>query len=157
MQRKKLTDVLQGNDRERLNRAWDTTKAATDFEPLPTGEYVARVVQGALTTAKTGTLGYKLTFEVLEGEHAGRRFWYDLWLTEPAMPMSKRDLSKLGVTSLDQLDTPLPRGIRCKVQVTFRQEDDGRKYNRVKSFEVISIDKPERDPFAPAEEKEVAA
>jgi hypothetical protein len=73
------------------------------------------------------------------------------------MPMSKRDLSKLGVTSVDQLDNPLPRGIRCKVRLALRRDDDGREYNRVRSFEVINIDKPERDPFAPAEEKEVAA
>jgi len=36
--------------------------------------------------------------------------------------MSKRDLAKLCVTSLDQLDQPLPPGIRCKVKLAAVQE-----------------------------------
>jgi hypothetical protein len=94
---------------------------------------------------------------VLEGEHAERRFWHQLWLTEAAMPMTKRDLAKISVTSLEQLDKPLPRGIRCKVRLALRREDDGREYNRVKSFEVIGVDQPEPNPFPPADNKEAAA
>ena len=157
MERKKLSDLLTDNDRKRLAKAWDTTQAATDFGTLPAGEYVAHVVDGAFMTAKTGTPGYKLTFRVLEGEYAGRRVWHDLWLTEAAMPMAKRDLAKLGVTSLDQLDKPLPRGIRCRVRLALRRDDDGREHNQVRSFEVIGIDQPEQSPFAPADEKEDAA
>ena len=32
---------------------------------------------------------------------------------------------------------------------TLRRDDDGGEYNRVRSFEVLGIDKPEQDPFAP--------
>ena len=39
-----------------------------------------------------------------------------------SLPMSKRDLAKLCVTSLDQLDQPLPPGIRCKVKLAAVQE-----------------------------------
>jgi hypothetical protein len=157
MERKKLSDLFEDNDRERLAKAWDKTQAATDFGALPAGEYVARVVEGSFMTAKTGTPGYKLAFQVLEGKYAGRRVWHDLWLTEAAMPMTKRDLAKLDVISLDQLDKPLPRGIRCRVLLALRRDDDGREYNRVRSFEVIGIDTPERDPFAPADKEETAA
>jgi hypothetical protein len=109
-----LSEILQGNDRDKLNRAWDAAQAAPDFAPLPAGEYRARIIRGELFNAKTGTPGYKLTFEVTEGEHAGRRFWHDLWLTPAALPMTKRDAAKLGVTSLDQLlQKPLPQGITC--------------------------------------------
>jgi hypothetical protein len=105
-----------------------------------------------LFTSKTkGTAGYKLSFRVLEGEHQGRQFWHDTWLTPAALPMAKRDLFKLGVTELKQLDNPLPPGIRCKCKVTLRRDDDGAEFNRIKRFEVIGIDPPEVDPFAPAE------
>ena len=57
--------------------------------------------------------------------------------------MAKRDLAKLGVTALEQLERPLPPGIRCKVKLALRRDDDGTEYNRVKTFEVVGIDPPE--------------
>ena len=116
---------LKTSDRENLTRAWDKTPAATDFAAaLPPGEYVARIDGGELfKSPEKGTPGYKLTFEVLEGEHHGRKFWHDLWLTQAALPMTKRDLAKIGVTSLDQLEKPLPLGIRCTVKVVLRRGD----------------------------------
>jgi hypothetical protein len=151
MQRKSLSDILHEGDRESLSRAWGETKAAEDFAPLPAGEYVARIVGGELFTSKTkGTAGYKLAFRVLEGDHQDRQFWHDVWLTPAALPMAKRDLAKLGVTTLEQLEGPLPPGIRCKVKLALRRDDDGTEYNRIKRFEVIGIDPPEVDAFAPA-------
>jgi len=148
--RKSLSDILHEGDRRSLARAWGETQAAEDFAPLPTGEYVARIVGGELFTSKTkGTAGYKLAFRVLEGDHQGRQFWHDVWLTPAALPMAKRDLAKLGVTTLEQLEQPLPSGIRCKVKVVLRRDDDGAEYNRVKHFEVVGIDPPEVDAFAP--------
>jgi hypothetical protein len=103
-----------------------------------------------LFTSKTkGTAGYKLAFRVLEGDHQGRQFWHDVWLTPAALPMAKRDLTKLGVTALEQLERPLPPGIRCRVKLALRRDDDGAEYNRVKTFAVEGIDPPEVDPFAP--------
>src|SRR5262245_58774243 len=152
MQRKNLSEILSASSRTQLAQAWETTAAARDTAPLPRGEYLARVVEGKLGHAQTGTPGYQLTFEVLEGDYKGRRIWHDLWLTEAALPLTKRDLGKLGITSLDQLDKPLVPGIRCRVQVVLRQDDDGTRRNRVRHFEVIGIDTPERDPFAPPED-----
>jgi hypothetical protein len=148
--RRRLSDILNGGG-ESLRSAWASTAAASDFAPLPAGTYVARIVAGELAAAKSGTPGYKLTFKVLEGEHAGRQFWHDVWLTAAALPMAKRDLGKLGITSLDQLEQPLPPGIRCKVKLALRRNDDGAEYNRVRSFEVLGIDKPEDDDFPPAD------
>ncbi len=152
MTRKSLSDILREDDRESLSRAWGDTEAAEDFAPLPSGEYIARIIGGELFTSKTkGTAGYKLTFRVLEGDHQGRQFWHDTWLTPAALPMAKRDLGKLGLTSLGQLERPLPPGIRCAVKLVLRRDDDGTEYNRVRSFEVIGIDPPEIDAFAPTE------
>ncbi len=150
MGRKSLSDILREGDRDGLASAWDTTEAASDFAPLPAGEYVARIVSGELFTSKTNaTPGYKLSFRVLEGEHAGRQFWHDVWLTPAALPMAKRDLGKLGVTSIDMLERPLPAGIRCAVKLVLRRDDDGAEYNRVRAFAVVGIDEPKRDEFAP--------
>lgn len=148
--RRKLADILHDRDRTSLENAWGKTEPSRDFHPLPKGEYVARITDARLDTARTGTLGFKITFSILEGEHAGRMLWHTLWLTPAAMPIAKRDLMKLGIQSLDQLEEPLPRGIRCRISVALRLEEDGTKYNRVRSYEFIGIDPPEVDPFAPA-------
>jgi hypothetical protein len=152
MVRKSLSDILRQNDREILSRAWGETQAAEDFAPLPAGEYIARIVGGQLFTSRAkGTAGFKLAFRVLEGEHQGQQFWHDVWLTPAAIPMAKRDLSKLGVTRLEQLEQPLPPGIRCKVKLALRRDDEGSEHNRVRTFAVVGIDEPEADAFAPAD------
>jgi hypothetical protein len=147
----RLSDILANGNRDSLAQAWDTTKAAEDFAPLPSGEYVAHVIGGELSTSRHATPGYKLTFKVIEGEHVGRQFWHDLWLTPAALPMAKRDLAKIGVTVLEQLEQPLPQGIRCKVKLALRKDDGGVEHNKVRSFEVIGIDPPEAEPFAPVD------
>ncbi len=152
MQRKSLSDILHNSDRESLSRAWGETKAAEDFAPLPSGEYIARIVGGELFTSKMkGTAGYKLTFRVLEGDYQGRQFWHDVWLTPAALPMAKRDLAKLGVTAIEQLERALPPGIRVKARLVIHRDDDGNEGNKVKTFVVLGIDEPEKDPFAPAD------
>lgn len=148
MQRKKLSDILR-NTRD-FEQAWDSTEAAADLAPLPPGEYAAHLHALDLFNAKTkGTPGAKLTFRLIEGEHAGRFVWCDLWLSAAAMPLAKRDLAKLGITTRAQLEQPVPPGIRCAVKVALRTADDGTAYNHVSRFDVLGIDKIEPDPFAP--------
>jgi hypothetical protein len=152
VERRKLTDILGAADRERLANAWQTAKTAEEFEPLPRGEYTACIIDGTLAKAKTGTPSYKLMFQVIEGEHAGRRFWHDVFLTPAAMPMAKRDLGKLGVKDLwEDLSKPLPARITCRVQLALRTDDDGIERNKVKRFDVIAFEVLEPDPFAPAD------
>lgn len=147
----RLSDILHNaGNADDLKQLWNNTEAAGELAPLPPGEYVAHIVGGSLESSRTNaTPGYKLTFRVCEGPAEGRQFWHDCWLTPAALPQSKRDLGKLGVASLEQLETPLPRGIRCKVKLALRRDDDGNERNRVRSFEVVGIDEPERDAFAP--------
>jgi hypothetical protein len=52
---------------------------------------------------------------------------------------------------LEQLERPLPPGIRCVVRVALRKDDDGNPFNRVKTFSVVGIDPPETDAFAPTD------
>lgn len=145
----KLSDILKddGSDIEKL---WDKVEAAGELGPLPPGEYVAHIIGGELQRSRTNsTPGYKLTFKVIEGEHAGRQFWHDCWLTPAALPQTKRDLLKIGVKSLDLLERPIPRSIRCCCKLALRKDNDGNERNRVRMFEVIGIDPPDADPFAP--------
>jgi len=148
-QRKRLTDILQPNDRDALRRRIAEVKPAADFVPLPAGEYVARLFDGEWFTSRANNLGYKLTFRIEEGEFVGRRVWHELYFTEAAEKYSKRDLEKLGITELVTNDRPLPPGIVCAVRVVLRRDDDGNERNQVKRLDVLRIDEPKPDPFAP--------
>ena len=145
----KLSDILNGSGGD-FNDRWNTTEAAGDFGAVPRGEYVCHVIKGELESSRTNrTPGYKIEFVILDGEYKGRRLWLDCWLTPAALAQSKRDLGKLGITSPEMMERPLPRGIRCKVVVVLRKDDDNIERNRVRSFEVVGIDKPVIDAFAP--------
>jgi hypothetical protein len=137
--RKSLVDVLNGTTRDELARQFAEAEAAGDMLPLPRGEYRCRLTDGELVTSKGGTPGFQVVFTVDNGEHKGRKLWHTSWLTAAALPMSKRDLAKLGVTSLDMLDRPLPAGIVCDVKVVVRSDDDNVERNRVVSFVVVGV------------------
>lgn len=136
--RKSLVDVL-GRTRDELARQFAEAKAAGDMVTLPRGTYRCRVTDGEPVTSKSGTVGYQLTFTVVDGEHKNRRVWHTAWLTQNALPMAKRDLAKLGVLTLEALENPLPQGIVCDVKVAVRVDDDGVERNRVVSFNVVEV------------------
>lgn len=151
--KRKLRDILAGNTDD-IRRQFDQTEAAEDFAPLPAGTYESHVQSAELFNAKTGTPGAKLIFKVADGEYAGRLIWHDCWLTPAALPQTKRDLAKLGIGSLDQLESKTipPDRIRCAVRVALRTEDDGTQRNRVRRFDVLRVDDaPPADPFAPVD------
>ncbi len=139
-ERKKLSDILRGSTRETLAKQWQNTEAAQDLGPLPPGEYLFRILSGELFMSKQGTPGYKLSLEVSEGEHEGRRCWHDVWLTQAALPMAKRDLGKIGVSNPEQLEQPLPSGILVRAKIALRKNDDGTEHNRVVRFEPAGIE-----------------
>jgi hypothetical protein len=105
---------------------------------------------GELFTSKRGTPGYKLTLEVTEGDFAGRRAWCDFWLTAAALSMTKRDLAKIGVQELQQLEKALPPGILIKGKLALRTDDDGNESNRMVRFDCIGVE--EGDAFEPADD-----
>lgn len=137
-----------------LRDQWNRTEAAADFAPLPAGTYECHIHGVELFNARTGTPGVKIRFDVCEGEHAGRVVFHDCWLTPAALPQTKRDLLKLGIDTLDKLESAAvpPGRIRCAVRVALRTDDDGVQFNRVRRFDVLRIDEPQADPFAPADD-----
>jgi hypothetical protein len=156
-ERKKLADILLNSERDKIGRLWDSTPAADELKPIPNGEYKCRIVDGTLFASKSGTPGFKLSFEIAEGAYSGRRLWWDCWLSEAALSMAKRDLAKIGVVRLEQLERPIPEGLVATVKVALRRDDAGEEFNRVARFEIIGIERPEPEPFAPPSDDEFEA
>lgn len=148
-EKKRLSDILLNSERENLGRAWDATKPAEDLKPIPAGNYRCSIVSGELFNAKKGTPGFKLTLEVLEGEYIGRRIWIDLWLTDAALSITRRDLAKLGIVQFSQLERPFPDGLVVEAKVTLRKNDDGSDFNAVRFFDLVAVEKSTPEPFAP--------
>ena len=150
--RKRLSEILPESARKSYFAGWKDVKAAPEFGPLPKGEYNALLVDGNVVKAGTGTLSYKLVFQVTEGEFAGRKVWHDIWLTEAARPQAKRDFDRLGITDPErQLDGPPPQGLLVKVSVVIHKDDDGTQRNKVRWFEVVGVEPP--DPYAPGKDE----
>lgn len=127
-------------DFSKLQNVFDDTDAAPEYEPIPAGEYEAGLVSGAFMESKQGTPGYTITFEIRDGGQAGRRLTDTLWLTPAAIPFTKRDLSKIGITSFEQMKRPVPAGIVCRLRVALRRDDDGTEYNKVRSWEPVRLE-----------------
>jgi hypothetical protein len=145
--RKKLSEILSEAERKSYFADWNKVKAAGDFI-IPKAEYTALWIDGYAHKAKTGTDGYKLVFEILEGEHAGRKLYHDLWLTAAAKPQTKRDLDALGITDPErQLDGPVPQGIVVTLTVVVRKDDDGIEQNRIRRIKFLRVEP--ADAFAP--------
>ncbi len=140
-QRKKLSDILNGSSAD-FKKTWDATEASDGFKPLPAGTYSCLVASGELSTSKSGTPGYKITFEILDGPFGGRKIWHDIWLTDKSMAIAKGELAKFGIVRTEQLDRPLPVGLLASVKVVLHTTDEGDTYNRIKSFEVKAISVP---------------
>ena len=143
---KSLSDILHENF-DSVKATWNSTNPAEDFGPIPKGTYAADLVSGELFQSEQGTPGYKMVFEIAEGEYRGRKVWHDLWLTAAAIPMAKRDLGKLGIMEIDQLDQPLPAVFICRIKVSLRKDDTGDEFNKVRSFEVLRVKQREKDAF----------
>jgi hypothetical protein len=149
-ERKRLSDILPQSERDNLARLWDSTKPADDLGLLPEGKYHCRIIDGTAFTAKTGTRGFKITYEIVDGVHAGRWIWSEpMWFTPDAMAITRRELARIGIDRMEQLDHPIPRGILATVKLKVRRDEDGIERNRVTSFRVTGIEVGEPDPFAP--------
>lgn len=140
--RKKLTDICPLNsDLQNLRSAWANNTPEDDETPLPEGVYTFRIREGKLATSKKGTPSYKVTLEVTEGDHEGHFVWHDFWLTEKAMKRSRRDLAKIGINQVEDLEKPLPMGILIQGKVTTERLDDGTEHNRLGRFKFLEIEK----------------
>lgn len=154
MERKKLSDILQGNHGGSwINGNWGDTAPAPEFGPIPPGNYEAHLIEKTPFNAGTGTPGIKLVFSVLnEGAFKSRKLWYDIWLTDAAKPQALRDFAKLGIRDRTQIEIPLPidKRIRCRLAVGIdKNASTGDMINKVMRFEPLGIDAVEADPFAP--------
>jgi hypothetical protein len=141
--RRRLDEILGGDD---LKRQWNETTTAEERGTLPAGTYRCLVTDGRLfESARNKTAGYKLTLEVLEPtEFAGRKLWWDIWLTAKALPFAKRELAKFRIHTAEQLNQAPPTGTIALLKVAVNTLDDQTAFNKIVACQVVQ----EGTPFA---------
>jgi hypothetical protein len=123
--------------------------AADDAKPVPTGTYKAVAISGVYRQTATEKWYYRVTWEITEGAHTGRRVSRMYFLTKDAIEYTQKALKRLGLRKGTQLNDPFPAGrYLCEVEVTIR-DFNGDAGNEVKSFTVTEEVKPQPDDFAP--------
>lgn len=148
-----LADILRGG--KDFMQAWDEAPStAADQKLIPTGTYRCRVADGKLAESRQkATPSYKVTFEVIEGDHVGRKLFLDLWLSATALRISKPMLITLGFPERGaNLRVPCPAlDAIAEVVVAMRADNQGRQWNEVRSFKIVEA--APADDFAPADDQ----
>jgi hypothetical protein len=113
----------------------------TDFDPVPTGKYLAVIIESEFKPTKSGTGNYlQLTFQIQEGAHANRLLWSRLNLDNPnatAVRIACAELSAIcravGVLapndSVELHNLPLVIHVRCK-----KRADTGEIANEIRGY-----------------------
>jgi hypothetical protein len=132
-----LSDAFSGGFAD-----FDNTEAAPEFTPVPPGVYVARVQSGEATQTRAGADAYRMRFEIVEGQHAGRTLLRMWTFSEKAKKYTKRDLGLFGITSMAQLLSPFPEAGReyvVRLVVALQRGNDGIERNDIKSITVVCV------------------
>ena len=118
-----------------------TVEPTTDFEAIPAGKYLAIVSDSEMRPTKAGTGSFlELVFEIIEGEHKGRKLWARLNLDNPnalTVKIAQGELSALcratGILtphdSSELHNLPLIIGVKVK-----KRDDNDEPTNVVSSY-----------------------
>ncbi|MFM8213083.1 MAG: DUF669 domain-containing protein [Pirellula sp.] len=113
----------------------------SDFEPIPSGKYLAVITESELKPTKAGSGSYlQLTFQIIDGEYKGRLLWSRLNLynsNATAVKIAQSELSAIcravGVLtpkdSVELHNLPLEINVKCR-----KREDTGEISNEIKTY-----------------------
>lgn len=120
----------------------NTVDPSAAFDPLPSGRYVAAIVESEMKPTKSGNGNYlELVFAILDGQYKGRKVWARLNLYNPnqqAVQIARAELSAIchatGVMKLNDSielhNLPLCIKVVCR-----KREDTGEISNEIKGYE----------------------
>lgn len=121
-----------------INLDYNLEDVATEFEPLPSGQYYAKIVNPDdfyLTESQSGKPMIKVAWTVMEGEHEGRKVFDNVVLSIDWKV--KQYCQAAGIESGSALDTDDFIGMEGLVQVT-QQEYNGETRNNIKNVQAAA-------------------
>ena len=113
---------------------FDQVEEVQDFSPLPDGKYLCQLNDIEESSTQYNDEMWKVRFEVIDGEDAGRMIFDNLVFSKAALKRVKLICSRLGLDVSGEVDlTPeLLKGRKCYVSATTEeyQEEEGRTKKR---------------------------
>lgn len=112
-----------------------------DFEVMPEGEYVLKATDAELKDTKKGDGNYlSVTFEVVKGQHTGRKVWQNFNLNNPsekAQSIGREQVAgwarAVGKPNAKDSDDLLERSFSCKLIIE-KGTEGYKDTNRIGSF-----------------------
>lgn len=112
---------------------YNLEEVSTEFEPLPSGQYLAKIVNPddfTLTKSQNGNDMIKVAWTITEGEYEGRKVFDNIALHVPWKV--KQYCEAAGIESGTNLDTDDFIGLEALIQVN-QEEYQGQARNKVKN------------------------
>lgn len=132
-----------------LNFNAATVDPSSSFDPIPSGWYVAEIIESEEKDTKSGNGSYlQLTFKVIEGEYSERQIWARLNLNNPnstAVEIAQKDLSAIchAVNEMNLTDSAQLHGKPMRIKVSVRPASgDYDASNEIKGYEPLNGSKP---------------
>lgn len=118
---------------------------------LPAGDYMMQVVQSEVRATKDGSGQYIwLEMDILDGEHAGRKYWerLNIWNSNPqAVDIANKALTSLtracGLVSVEDTEDMHFKPFRVRMGVS-KRKDTGELQNRATYIAAESGPAPQR-------------
>ena len=116
---------------------FDSADAETSAGAIPPGKYRARLIDGALDKARTGTPCFGLKWELTDGEYQGRHLISRHWLSAKAIGRTKGDLLALGIGGEHLRGAASLPDVMAELKITHRADDDGDLYQEIRRIRKI--------------------
>lgn len=133
-----------------LNETFNASELpeSTGFDPVPAGEYTARITEAELKNTNAGTGQYiKVRFDIIGPSHAGRVVFTNLNIRNPnpkAEEIGRQQLGEImraiGLASVTDTDQLI--GGTCKIRVTVKNDEQYGPGNEVKGFKAAGAGTP---------------
>ena len=102
-----------------VNLDYDLEDVSASNDPVPVGTYAARIGECELTESSTKKPMLKVTWDIVDGEFAGRKLWDNVVLTVPWKVKQYAEIA--GLESGTQLETEAFIG--CEAVLTIVHEE----------------------------------
>ena len=126
------------NDFDDVLSMFDSADAETSAGAIPPGKYRARLVDGHLDRAGTGTPCFGLKWELTDGEYQGRHLVSRHWLSAKAIARTKGDLLALGIHGEHLRGAVALPAVLAELKVVHRADDDGDLYQEIKRIHPLN-------------------
>ena len=125
---------------------------------LPVGDYLMQVVQSEVRATKDGSGQYVwLEFDILDGEHQGRKYWerLNIWNANPqAADIANKALTSLtracGMVAIEDTEDLHFKPIKVRMGVS-KRKDTGELQNRATYLSAQDGGAPQAPTHAPAQ------